>query len=119
MFINFWYPAEQASALGQKPVRVRMLGQNFVLFRDSAGVAHCLSNVCLHRCGSLGDGWVRNDRVVCPYHGWEFNGSGQCERIPSLGPVQPAITTRARVDAYPVQEKYGLVFVFLGDPPED
>ena len=85
MFINFWYPAEQASALGQKPVRVRMLGQNFVLFRDSAGVAHCLSNVCLHRCGSLGDGWVRNDRVVCPYHGWEFNGSGQCERIPSLG----------------------------------
>jgi phenylpropionate dioxygenase-like ring-hydroxylating dioxygenase large terminal subunit len=119
MFINFWYPAEQASALGQKPVRVRMLGQNFVLFRDSAGVAHCLSNVCLHRCGSLGDGWVRNDRVVCPYHGWEFSGSGQCERIPSLGPVQPAITTRARVDAYPVQEKYGLVFVFLGDLPEE
>lgn len=112
MFINFWYPAEQASAIGQKPVKVRMLGQNFVLFRDAAGAVHCLSNVCLHRCGSLADGWVRNDRVVCPYHGWEFNGSGQCERIPSLGPVQPPMTARARVDAYPVQEKYGLVFVF-------
>ena len=66
MFINFWYPAGQASAIGRKPVKVRMLGQNFVLFRDTAGSVHCLSNVCLHRCGSLGDGWVRNDRVVCP-----------------------------------------------------
>jgi phenylpropionate dioxygenase-like ring-hydroxylating dioxygenase large terminal subunit len=56
--------------------------------------------------------------VVCPYHGWEFNGDGQCERIPSLGPGQAPVTGRARVDSYPVQEKYGIVFVFLGDLPE-
>lgn len=118
MFINFWYPAEQASAIGTKPVKVRMLGQNFVLFRDDAGRVHCLGNVCPHRCGSLGDGWLSNGRIVCPYHGWEFGGSGQCERIPSLGPGKTPVTGRARVDSYPVQERYGLVFVFLGDLPE-
>jgi phenylpropionate dioxygenase-like ring-hydroxylating dioxygenase large terminal subunit len=118
MFINFWYAAEWSTALGAKPVKVRMLGQNFVLFRDGTGRAHCLSNVCLHRCGSLADGWVSNGRVVCPYHGWEFNGGGQCERIPSLGPGQAPVPARVRVDAYPVQEKYGIAFVFLGDLPE-
>lgn len=118
MLINFWYAAELSSAVTDKPVKARMLGQNFVLFRDSSGKAHCLSNVCLHRCGSLADGWVSNGRVVCPYHGWEFNGGGQCERIPSLGPGQAPVTARARVDSYPVQEKYGIVFAFLGDLPE-
>ncbi len=118
MFINFWYVAERAAVLGAKPLRVRLLGQNLVLFRDSAGQAHCLSNVCVHRCGSLAQGWVSGDRVVCPYHGWEFNGAGQCERIPSLGPDQPAPPARARVDSYPTIERYGLIFVFLGDLPE-
>jgi nitrite reductase/ring-hydroxylating ferredoxin subunit len=118
MFINLWYAAALAPELRDKPLRVRMLGQNFVLFRDRRGVAHCLANVCVHRCGSLAQGWVSGDRVVCPYHGWEFNGDGQCERIPSLGPDQPAPPGRARVDAYPTVERCGLVFVFLGDLPE-
>jgi phenylpropionate dioxygenase-like ring-hydroxylating dioxygenase large terminal subunit len=56
--------------------------------------------------------------VVCPYHGWEFAGTGQCERIPSLGPGQAALPGRVRVDSYPVVERYGIVFVFLGDLPE-
>lgn len=116
MLINFWYPAVLASRLGERPVKVRMLGRNFVLFRDSLGRAHCLSNVCLHRCGSLADGWVKGDRIACPYHGWEFTGSGRCERIPSLGP-EARIPTRVRVDAYPVEERYGIVFAFLGDLP--
>ncbi len=118
MFINFWYAAEFSARLTTKPVKARMLGQNFVLFRDASGKAHCLSNVCLHRCGSLADGWISHDRVVCPYHGWEFNGGGQCERIPSLGPGQAPMPSRVRVDAYPVQEQYGIVFAFLGDLPE-
>ena len=78
MLINFWYAAELSASLSDKPVKVRLLGQNFVLFRDSHGLARCLSNVCIHRCASLADGWVSGDRVVCPYHGWEFAGSGQC-----------------------------------------
>lgn len=118
MFINFWYAAALSRELGAKPLKVRMLGRNFVLFRDSAGAAHCLANVCPHRFGSLAQGWVRGDHVACPYHGWEFDGDGRCQRIPSLGPDQPPPPARTRIDAYPVTERYGIVFAFLGDVPE-
>lgn len=117
MYINFWYAATQSADLTDKPQLVRMLGLDFVLFRDSQGQAHCLSNTCVHRGGSLAHGKVRGDVVQCPYHGWEFTGSGRCTRIPSLG-KDARIPPRARVDAYPVTERYGLVFVFLGDLPE-
>jgi phenylpropionate dioxygenase-like ring-hydroxylating dioxygenase large terminal subunit len=95
-----------------------MLGQNFVLFRDSAGTAHCLSNACTHRGGSLGNGKVHTDTIECPYHGWQFNGAGECTKIPSIG-KGGKIPSRTRIDSYPVQEKYGLVFAFLGDCIEE
>ncbi len=119
MFINFWYAAELSENLAAKPIKVRMLGHNFVLFRDRQGTAHCLSNICVHRCGSLADGWMSGDQISCPYHGWEFGGDGACSRIPSVGPdLGTKPPTRARVDSYPTQERYGIVFVFLGDLPE-
>ena len=117
MFINFWYPACEGTEITDQPVKRRMLGQNFVLFRDADGVAHCLSDTCVHRGGSLSGGKVKGDCVECPYHGWQFDGDGRCHRIPSLGP-NAKIPGRARVDAYPTQERYGLVFAFLGDLPE-
>lgn len=70
MFINFWYAAERSEDLTDTLVKVHMLGQNFILFRDSSGQAHCLSNVCTHRGGSLAGGKMRGDCVECPYHGW-------------------------------------------------
>jgi phenylpropionate dioxygenase-like ring-hydroxylating dioxygenase large terminal subunit len=118
MFINFWYAAERSENVTDKPVRVRMLGQDFVLFRDPLGQAHCLSNTCVHRGGSLGGGRLRDRFVECPYHGWRFDGEGRCVRIPSLG-RDAAIPGRARVDSYPTIERYGLIFAFLGDLPED
>jgi len=54
---------------------------------------------------------------VCPYHGWEFGGDGQCKNIPSIG-YGTNTPPRAKVDSYPVKEKYGIVFAFLGDEPE-
>jgi phenylpropionate dioxygenase-like ring-hydroxylating dioxygenase large terminal subunit len=117
LFINFWYAALRSDQLADQPVKVRMLGQNFVLFRDTAGRAHCLSNVCVHRGGSLSGGKLKGDRVECPYHGWQFDGAGRCTRIPSLG-AAASIPARARVDSYPVEERYGLVHAFLGDLPE-
>lgn len=117
MFINFWYPAAQSAELTDKPFPRRMLGQDFVLFRDSQGTAHCLSNTCIHRGGSLGAGKLLGDEIQCPYHGWRFDGAGRCTRVPSLG-RNAKIPGRLRVDAYPVVERYGLVFAFLGDLPE-
>lgn len=118
MFINFWYVAEESKNVTDGPVHVRMLGQDFVVFRDSSGAAKCLSNVCIHRGASLALGKVKGDCVQCPYHGWQFDGEGVCRRIPSMGP-DAKIPPRAKVDSYPTQEKYGLIFAFLGDLPEE
>lgn len=118
MFINFWYAAEETKNVTDKPLQVRMLGHEFVLFRDSHGKAHCLANTCVHRGASLAHGKIKGDCIECPYHGWQFQGSdGACVKIPSLG-KDAKIPARAKVDSYPTQEKYGLVFAFLGDLPE-
>ena len=118
MYINFWYAVEWSDEVADEPMRVRMLGQDFVVFRDSAGAAHCLANTCVHRGGSLAGGRLKGDNLQCPYHGWEFDGDGRCRKIPSLG-ADARIPGRARVDAYPTLERYGIVFAFLGDLPED
>ncbi|HHQ14428.1 MAG TPA: aromatic ring-hydroxylating dioxygenase subunit alpha, partial [Chromatiales bacterium] len=118
MYINFWYPIARATDVtDSKPIRVELLGLPFVVFRDEQGDAHVLADTCVHRGGSLSAGWVRGGRAVCPYHGWEFDGSGRCVHIPSLADQKPP--ARAKVDSYPVQEKYGIVFAFLGDLPEE
>jgi phenylpropionate dioxygenase-like ring-hydroxylating dioxygenase large terminal subunit len=118
MFINFWYTAGRSTDVTTTPVRRRMLGQDFVLFRDTTGKVHCLADTCIHRGASLGLGKVKGDCIQCPYHGWQFDGDGACRKIPSLG-AQARIPARARVDAYPTVEKYGLIFAFLGDIPEE
>lgn len=117
MFINFWYPVVQSGELADRPRAVRMLGTDFVAFRDAAGKARVLANTCTHRGGSLAGGKVIGDNIQCPYHGWQFDGAGTCHRVPSLG-RDARIPARTRVDAYPVVEKYGIVFAFLGDLPE-
>jgi phenylpropionate dioxygenase-like ring-hydroxylating dioxygenase large terminal subunit len=117
MIVNQWYVAEEAANIGSTPKKVRMLGLDFALFRDESGKINCVSDVCVHRGASLGMGRVEKGCLECPYHGWRFNGAGEVTRIPSL-PEDQKIPTRARVDAYPVQEKYGWVWVFVGDLPE-
>ncbi len=126
MYINFWYPVVRSEDLGyDEPVKVQILGCNLVAFRDHEGEARVLSDTCVHRGGSLGGTWsagkaprIVNGCIVCPYHGWEFGGDGKCKNIPSIG-YGTKTPPRAKVDAYPVQEKYGIVFAFLGDEPEE
>ncbi|MBM3514287.1 MAG: aromatic ring-hydroxylating dioxygenase subunit alpha [Alphaproteobacteria bacterium] len=118
MIVNTWYIAGFADELvAGTPKAVRMLGHDFVLFRDSAGKVHCLSDVCIHRGGSLCRGKQVDNSVMCPYHGWRFDGAGACVDIPSIGKDIP-IPKRARIDSYPVAEQWGWIWVFLGDLPE-
>jgi len=119
MNINNWYAACIAKDLEDKPIKVTILGADLVLFRDDSGAAKCLSDLCVHRGASLAIGECKNGNVMCPQHGWEFNGDGKCTLIPagSKTPTEPP--KRARVPAYPVEEKYGLLFVFLGDMGEN
>ena len=119
MYINFWYPIARATEVtADKPLKVQLLGLPFVAFRDQDGAAHVLADTCVHRGGSLGAGLVKDNCVVCPYHGWRFAGDGKCVLVPSLG-AETKPPPRAKVDSYPVQERYGIVFAFLGDLPAE
>lgn len=120
MLKNLWYVAEWSDTVKDKPVKTKLLGQNLVLFRDMEGKVKCLADVCLHRGGSLSGGWVseKRDCVVCPYHGWHYNGSGKCQKIPSEGDSFQ-VPKRFKVDAYDVEEKYGMIWVFMGDLPAE
>lgn len=117
MFKNFWWPLEFSHEVTEKPRRLQALGQTFALFRKPDGQAVVMSDVCVHRGGSLSGGHLRGDCIVCPYHGWEYKTDGACARIPANLAGVP-IPKKARVDSYPTQEKYGWVWAFLGDLPE-
>jgi phenylpropionate dioxygenase-like ring-hydroxylating dioxygenase large terminal subunit len=119
MLINNWYvAAESADVVAGKPVGVRMLGCDFVLFRQPDGQVACLSDVCTHRGASLSRGHCVVDRVACPFHGWEFDARGHCMNIPSMG-GDFKIPRKARIDSYPTFEIYGWIWTFLGDLPAE
>jgi phenylpropionate dioxygenase-like ring-hydroxylating dioxygenase large terminal subunit len=117
MLKNFWYAVEFADRLGPKPLRATVLGQHLALYRTPEGKPVALSDLCVHRGAALSEGWVEGERIVCPYHGWEYAPDGQCKKIPA-NPCARSIPLKARVDSYPVQERYGFIWVFLGDLPE-
>jgi len=117
MYINFWYPVAASNAVtNEAPFRTRLLGHDFVAFRHSDGTTHVLADTCIHRGAALGEGKIVDDCVQCPYHGWRYNGAGECVLIPPLPAEKPP--SRAKVDSYPTQERYGIVFAFLGDLPK-
>jgi phenylpropionate dioxygenase-like ring-hydroxylating dioxygenase large terminal subunit len=117
MLKNFWYACELSSAVTSKPRLVKVLGQEIAIYRTSAGRAVAMSNLCVHRGGNLSGGAVVDDCLRCPYHGWRFDASGACVSIPS-NPHGAPIPKKAQVDAYPTEERYGFIWVFLGDLPE-
>lgn len=119
MLTNLWYVAEWSAKVKDEPVKARLLGQNLVLFRDKTGQVNCLSDICIHRGGSLSNGWTtERDCVACPYHGWEFDAEGKVQFIPSRGEGGD-VPDRARIDAYPTEERYGMIWVFMGDLPAE
>ncbi|WND03513.1 aromatic ring-hydroxylating dioxygenase subunit alpha [Temperatibacter marinus] len=118
MLINMWYVAEEEANIKEDPVKVKILGQDLVVFRDGEGRVVCLSDICPHKGASLSGGVVRDGHVACPYHGWQFGHTGACLKIPAAG-EDAKIPNRARVDSYPVEIRYGWVWVFLGDLPEE
>ena len=118
MFKNFWYAIAFSEEITATPSKHRLLAQDLVLWRASNGEVHALSNTCIHRGGSLSQGKVEDDNIVCPYHGWGYGGDGACTIIPANGRGKP-ISKRARIDSYPVEERYGWIWVFPGDIPEE
>ena len=112
---NHWYPVGWASKFkAGRIVPVIVWQQSIAVYRDAEGDLHALENACPHRGVELHRGKVHGKQLACAYHGWEFSGTtGDCVHIPYLPAGQKRPCAQAR--AYPVQEKYGLVWLFPGD----
>jgi phenylpropionate dioxygenase-like ring-hydroxylating dioxygenase large terminal subunit len=115
-FRSFWYPVAFATAVAPGPVARRLLGQDIVLWRTGEGIAAAIDR-CPHREAKLSAGWLSETcRLVCPYHGWEYDGRGKAVRIPQLAPDLP-IPSRAALSTVQCRVEYGLVWVSLSDEP--
>ena len=115
--LSEWYAVawSREVELGRLIAR-KLLGRNLVLWRSAQGI-HCWRDLCIHRGAQLSLGRVCGDRLVCPYHAWEYNSNGQCVLMPSHpGQVPPA---KARAETYQVKERYGMVWVCVGEPCGD
>jgi len=116
LFRRFWTPVMLASELGGRdsaPVRVNVLGENLVAFRDSSGTIGLLDAYCPHRRANLY--WGRNEEhgLRCVYHGWKFDVNGQCTDLPNC-PEGANLKDRVTTPAYPTLERGGLIWAYLG-----
>ena len=112
---NYWYPVGWASQLKPGDIMPVVIWQQAIaVYRDETGQIHALEDACPHKGIALHKGKVQGCYLTCAYHGWEFNGSGECVGIPYLPEGQKL--PRAQARSYPVQEKYNLIWLFPGDP---
>ncbi|MGE0747408.1 MAG: Rieske 2Fe-2S domain-containing protein [Rhodospirillales bacterium] len=109
---NAWYVGAWSREIGAAPVRRTMLGENLVLFRTSDGAPVALHDRCPHRFLPLSKGTVKGDLIQCGYHGLTFDGAGRCVH----SPTQAAVPPHADVRAFPAVERFGLVWIWMGDP---
>jgi phenylpropionate dioxygenase-like ring-hydroxylating dioxygenase large terminal subunit len=110
-----WQPVLCTTDLAAgKPSTVTLLNERIVLWRDAAGAAHAVKDHCPHRGARFGIGSVQGNDLVCPYHGWRFDGSGTCTAVPSLGAAKPP--AGFAIPGYGVTERYGFVWVLLEGP---
>jgi len=117
VLINDWHVVGRADDLEEGAVRpARLLGEELVLWRSNGQVL-AWQDLCLHRGARLSLGRVENESLICPYHGWNYSQAGQCVRIPAH-PDQPP-PAKAKVKTYQARERYGLLWVSLGEPAHD
>lgn len=108
---NAWYVAGWSRDFGEELRALEIVGQRLVMFRASDGIK-ALEDRCPHRQLPLSKGKRIGDTIQCGYHGMTFDGGGQCVRVPG----QSNLPKSAYVDAYPVEERHGIVWVWMGDP---
>src|ERR1700740_2934309 len=118
---RYWLPAAQSSELERDgaPIRLMLLGEKLIAFRDSAGRVGVMDHRCPHRCASLFLGRNEEGGIRCIYHGWKFDVSGKCLDMPNVPPHQD-FKHKLQAKAYLVVERAGVVWVYMGpraEPP--
>jgi 5,5'-dehydrodivanillate O-demethylase len=118
MLRRYWWPVDFTEELTQKgrPVKVRLLGEDFVLFRDGAGKLGLLGLHCSHRGTSLEFGRVEDSGIRCCYHGWLYDAGGKCLEQPAE-PEDSTFKYRIQHPAYHAKDAAGLVFAYIGPEP--
>ena len=113
-----WYPICQSAHVKDRPLGLRRLGSDIVVWRDSRGKVHTHDDRCLHRGAKLSLGRILNDMLRCAYHGWCYDNSGQCITIPTSQTAQTKLAPRLKLQALETQERAGLVWAYFSEDGE-
>jgi phthalate 4,5-dioxygenase oxygenase subunit len=118
LFRSYWIPALLAEELAENecpPVRVKLLSERLLAFRDTQGRYGLIDEFCAHRGVSLWFGRNEENGLRCPYHGWKYDVTGQCVEVPSE-PVESGYCKRIRLKSYPLVERGGILWTHMGAP---
>src|SRR6266542_369139 len=121
LFRRFWLPVALSRELPKAdcpPVRLRILSEDLVAFRDTTGRVGLLGRYCPHRGASLFFGRNEENGLRCVYHGWKFDLTGACVDMPSE-PAESNFKAKVRARAYPTQERGGIVWAYMGPRTAD
>jgi phenylpropionate dioxygenase-like ring-hydroxylating dioxygenase large terminal subunit len=120
LFRRYWLPVLLAEELPEPdcaPVRVKLLGERLIAFRDTQGRIGLIEEFCAHRGVSLWFGRNEENGIRCPYHGWKYDVTGQCVDLPSE-PEESGMRKTIRLSSYPVIERAGVIWAYLGPAEE-
>jgi 5,5'-dehydrodivanillate O-demethylase len=115
---TFWHPVYRAQDLpAGRAVPIRIMSEDFTLYRGETGQPHAVAPRCAHRRTQLSVGRVEGDCIRCFYHGWKYDADGQCVEQPAEA---ESLRKDVRIKTYPTREYLGLIFAYLGEgePPE-
>src|SRR5580700_10742147 len=118
LFRSYWLPALLAEELpgnDSPPVRVKLLSERLLAFRDSEGRLGLIDEFCAHRGVSLWFGRNEEAGLRCPYHGWKYDVTGQCIEVPSE-PEESGFCKRIKLKSYPLVERGGVLWAYMGEP---
>ena len=121
LFRRYWLPALLSRELPEPdcpPVRLKLLSERMVAFRDSSGRLGVIDEFCAHRGVSLWFGRNEENGIRCPYHGWKYDVNGQCVDVPSE-PAESGYCKRIKLKSYKLVERGGVIWIYMGPPAEE
>jgi 5,5'-dehydrodivanillate O-demethylase len=113
---RYWHPVHCSEFVTNKPQRLKILGEELLAYRGASGKTVLTQLRCAHRSLAMDYGRVEGDSIRCPYHGWLYDETGQCQAQPAE-PDGSGFREKVKLKTYPTQEASGLVFAYLGPQP--